>query len=181
MLNILKELNRSKELACYYSGESTETFDVGIVLALNSEYMAFQSLNKNGEDDGVYAYKTDLIFRVETKGQYLEKMKKLSGEIGVCEIAEEIDEDNIINSLLQAALKRKAIVSVTLIAGEDVDFVGFVESIEDGECKFRIVDEYGFEDGFGYGKLSDIVRMSYMSADDKRYMQLWKANYEHNG
>ena len=55
-------------------------------------------------------------------------------------------------SLLETALGRKEIVSVKLLENDDYNIIGFPESVGDDECKFKIIDEYGFEDGLRKNK-----------------------------
>lgn len=176
MLNILKELRKTQELAEFYTNGETETFEIGIVIALNDDILAFQSFTKNGYDDGIVVFPVNSIFRVETNTQYLNKMKKLILDFSITETAKKIDNGDIINSLLQIALQKREIVSVKLLDNDSIDFTGFVERIENEECKFKIIDEYGFEDGFGYANINDITEMSYMCEYDKRIFKLWQFN-----
>lgn len=176
MINVLKELYKTQELAEFFTNGETETFEVGTVVALNDDMLAFQSYTKNGFDDGIVVLSVDSIFRVETNSQYLNKMKKLISDFSISKIASLIDENNIIDSLLHIALERKEIVSVKLLGNKYIDFTGFVERIENGECKFKVIDEYGFDDGFSYADIADITEMSYMCEDDKRIFRLWKCN-----
>lgn len=181
MISILKNLCKTRELSEYYANGETNTFDVGIAVSLNDREFAFQSYTKNGEWDGIIAFMADNVFRVQTQSQYIETVKKLIGDISVSQIANEIDENDIFGSLLRIALNRKEIVSIKLMDNTEIDFSGFVESIDEDDCKIRIIDEYGNDDGFGFARISDITEMSYMCAYDQQRMKLWKINQSNNG
>lgn len=181
MISILKNLCKTRELSEYYVNGETNTFDVGIAVSLNDREFAFQSYTKNGEWDGIIAFMAEDVFRVQTQSQYIETVKKLIGDICISQIANEIDENDIFGSLLRIALNRKEIVSIKLMDNTEIDFSGFVESIDEDDCKIRIIDEYGNYDGFGFVRISDITEMSYMCAYDQQRMKLWKINQSNNG
>jgi len=177
MLRILKELFDSKELASFYSNyEKTDSFHVGTVLAVNDEEIALKLISPYGEDDGVEVFNVEDIFRVETEGKYLEKIKKLCTDSSVLEFNEKIDENSIIESILKIACDKKEMVSVELIDSGYTEIQGFVESADGDECKFRQVDDYGYEDGLVYVKTGNVTQVSYAREDEKRVLKLWKIN-----
>lgn len=176
MLSILKELRKTQDFAEFYTNGETEIFEVGNVVALNDRIFAFRSFSINGDQVGIVAYSVDNVSQVLTGTRYLDKIKKLCTDKPYSEIAKEIDENNIIASLLNIAINSKEIVSVKLLENTDYNFIGFVESIDGNECKFRIVDEYGYEDGFGYANINDITELAYMTEKERRYFRLWNIN-----
>ncbi|MGN1081566.1 MAG: hypothetical protein ACI4QV_05700 [Acutalibacteraceae bacterium] len=177
MLKILYDLcDQKKPVSIFTSSQDTGKFHFGIVLAVNNEEIAFQLISPNGEYDGIKAMNVEKIIRVETDGQYAEKMNKLC-RINKCSLPNEtLEEKNIIKSALFTAFKRKEILSIELNNSGYDDIVGFVQTIEKGQCEIKQVDEYGFEDGFSYVSVCDITYISFSSEEEKRIMNLWKFN-----
>lgn len=177
MLNILKELQKTQELAEIYTDGVADEFEVGNIVALNEEMVAFRSFAKNGDNIGIVAYAVEHIFQIRTKTKYLEKIEKIK-ENDFSEIAPKIDENNIIASILNIAFNEQKIVSVKLLESTDYSFTGFVDNINDNECRVKIIDEYGCEDGFGYSDIKDITEIAYMCEEERRCLRLWQYNQE---
>lgn len=177
MLKILNELCESKEMASFYSNcEKTNKFDFGFVLAVNEKEIALQLISLDGEDDGILVIDVEKIFNVETNGQYFEKMKKLCGDAVVSDLCGKIDENNILKSMLEIACETKELISLELVGSGFMDITGFVESVEDDECKIKQVDSYGCFDGYSYVEIKNITDCSYASTDEKRVLKLWNLN-----
>lgn len=76
MLNVLKELLKTQELAEIYTDGVADEFEVGNIVALNDEIVAFRSFAKNGDNIGIVAYEVEHIFQIRTKTKYLESIEK---------------------------------------------------------------------------------------------------------
>ena len=176
MLSILKELRETQEFAEFYTNGDSQACDVGIVVALNDDEFALQVYSINGERGGIVAFPTDDVFQILSNTNHIMKVKKLSNDICMSEVAKEIDENSIITSLMKIAINRSEVVSVKLLGNTECNFIGFVEYVNENECKFRIIDEYGYDDGFGYARISDITELAYMCDKERRYYRLWKIN-----
>lgn len=177
MLKILEELYDSREAACIYSNyEKTDSFHVGVIVALNNDIIALKLISPYGKDDGIEVFDVEDIFRVETGGKYLEKIKKLCTDNSIYEFDEKIDEQNIIKSVLSIAYYKREIVSVELVNSGYTEIQGFVESINDDECNFKQIDDYGYENGTSYVKISNITQISYAREEEKRILKLWETN-----
>ena len=181
MINILKDLIKTQELAEIYPNRETDVFEVGNIVALNDKTFAFRSFSINGDQIGIVAYSVDNVFQVQTKTKYIEKIKKLCSEEVYSDIDKEIDENNIMESLLKIALNKKEIISGKLKGNNDYNFIGFIESIDGDELKCVMIDEYGYEDGFFYAKISDITELAYMTEKERRYFRLWQINNSNEG
>lgn len=176
MLSVLKKLKKTQEIAEFYTDGETDVFEVGNIVALNDKIFAYRSFSINGDQIGIVAYSVEDVFQVQTKTQYVEKIKKLRSDDDYSDIEKEIDESNIFASLLEIALKRKEIISGKLIGNNDYNFIGFIESIDGDELKCKIIDEYGYDDGYCYAKISDITELAFMTEKERRYFRLWKIN-----
>lgn len=77
---------------------------------------------------------------------------------------------------MNIAFYEQKIVSVKLSESTDYNFTGFVDGIDGNDCRFKIIDEYGCEDGFGYADIKDITEISYMCEGERRCLKLWQYN-----
>lgn len=177
MLRILYELRASQKMVSIYTNyQETNKFHYGVIIALNEKEVAIQMVSPDGECDGIIVMDVENVIRVEEGGQYAEKMKKLCPKNPCPLFNEVLEENDISESLLSIALRKKSVVSIELVDSGYNDIVGFVEVIENGQCKVKQVNEYGYEDGFSFFSIRDITKITYLSQDEKRIMKLWKLN-----
>ena len=73
MINILKDLIKTQELAEFYTNGETDVFEVGNIVALNDKTFAFRSFSINGDQIGIVAYSVDMFFRFRQKRNILKK------------------------------------------------------------------------------------------------------------
>lgn len=177
MLDVLFELAKLKEYASFYSNFESDKFKFGYILAVNEKEIALQLLSPDGVDDGIVAMDSNRIFRVETKGMYAEKMKKLRVEAANSEWLTPIDENSIFLSILQNPLLKDKIVSIELNDSGYYATTGFLQTAKDGQCVVKQVNDYGFEDGFSYLLTSNITEIEISSDLEKRIQRLWEINY----
>ena len=179
MLDVLYELAKEKEYACFYSNPQLDKFKFGFVLAVNENEIAIHEISPDGEDDGIIVMPTERIYRVERNSQYLEKMKKLCSGTVIADWLTPIDESNILFSVLLNPVLRERIVSIELHDSGYYETSGFVEEVKNDNCLvIRQVDDYGFEDGITYLKLEDVTELVISSDLQKRIQKLWKINHE---
>lgn len=177
MLEILSDLCKSKKLASIYiKNNNPNKFYYGTVLSLNDKEIAIDMMSTNGGNDGIVVNKAENVYRVETDGQYDEKMKKLCRLNPYHPFEGNWDNDNIRMSLLSLSMETNKIVSIELLDSGYDDVVGFIDKIENGQCRIKQIDEYGYEDGYTYVMLNDITQVTYQSEYEKRIMNLWELN-----
>ena len=177
MIKVLNDLCVSKEMACFYSNyNKPENFNVGVVLAVNDNVIALQLVSPDGNDDGIFVVNVDDIFRVERGCQYLEKIKKLCTDFSLSDIRDQIDENKIFESILRVASVTKEIVSLELVNSGMYDVEGFVETVEEGGCTIKQIDEYGYENGYSYVEIDNITQLAYSREEEKRILKLWNIN-----
>ncbi len=174
-MNILHELYLSRKNAMiYFNHEDHSSFQYGTVIAENNAEVGLHMISPNGYDDGILGLSIDRILRIDVGGQYEEKMKKLCAlQSPLPEV--EIDGKNIFSSILTLSLKNKEVVSIELCGSELNDVVGIIENVIGTQYTIRLIDEYGFEDGFSYIDLQDITKIILSSENEKRILALWKA------
>ncbi|MCQ4021805.1 MULTISPECIES: hypothetical protein [unclassified Ruminococcus] len=177
IVETLKEMAKSdKRVSIYTDINEPSKFCYGYILCVNYEEVAIYMISPDGFFDGILMKKIYDIIRIEIDGQYHEKMKKLCSLSKMQPFNYSIDPTNIQYSLLEIALQSKQIVSLELVDSGYDDVVGFVESIDNGLCKIKIVDEYGFEDGYCFVMANKITQISYASQDEIRILKLWEIN-----
>lgn len=179
MLKILYELYSSQKAASIYTNSNkTDKFNFGNIAAINDREIAIHLITPDGEDDGLTVMSVDKVFRIETDGQYSEKMKKLcsASENTVCPSNFPIDNSNITESVLLSASEKNLLVSIELLDSGYNDVIGYIENITDGECMVRQIDEYGYADGYSYVAIKDITIISCHTQDEKRIMKLQQLN-----
>lgn len=177
MLKIFSKLYQSKELACFYNDyESTRTFYVGFIIAFNKTEIAIQLISVDGTDDGIIVTNINNIYRIETGGQYIDKVKKLVSFSQIPDFSAVLDDNEIYKSILEFAENTKEIVSIELNSSGFNDVVGFVEDVSKDICRIKQIDEYGFDDGYSYIKIDDITEVSYSRIEEKRLLRLWNFN-----
>lgn len=133
-------------------------------------------ISPDGEDDGITVMSVDDVIRVDTNGQYEEKMQKLCSKNANSFYDLSIEDEEILMAALLFAIKEKQMVSIELLNSGYNNIVGFVSTIDDGECKIEQVDEYGFADGTSYISYNDITRISISTKEEKRIVKLWMLN-----
>lgn len=177
MLKILSEIcNSNKKASIYTNEQETNKFHYGTILAVNDKEIAISMISPKGEFDGVSVIPTDFVYRIETDGQYSEKMEKLCSDMYYDKFDKELDTSKIKESLLDIAVQTQQIVSLELVDSGYYDVVGFVKEIKDGCCRIRVVDEYGAEDGDSFVMLDNITQVCYASEDENLILRLWKIN-----
>lgn len=138
--------------------------------------IAIQLISVDGTDDGIIVINTNNIFKVETGGQYIEKIKKLVSFSKIPDFSDALEDNEIYKSVLKFADDTKEIVSIELNSNGFNDVVGFVEDVSEDVCRINQIDKYGFDDGCSYVKIEDITEISYSRIEEKRLLRLWKCN-----
>lgn len=176
MLNILFELAKSQEYACFYCDPQSNKFKFGYVLAVNKNEIALHELSPDGEDDGVVVIATEKVYRVERNTSYVEMMKKLCCEKNIVDWLSIGDQRNILFSILSNQSLKEHVVSIELNDSGYYATSGFVNHLENGQCCITQIDDYGFEDGITYLFISDITELVISSDLEKRIQKLWEIN-----
>lgn len=174
---LIKISNENKNVSIYTNYNEPSKFHYGRILCVNSDEIAIYMISPDGLYDGILVKKTEDIIRVEIDGQYEKKMKKLCSLSQLIPFKYFLNSTSIKDSLLKIAIQSRQIVSIELVDSGYMDVVGFVDEIVDGLCKIKIVDEYGFEDGYCFVMTDKITEISYASQDECRILKLWEINY----
>ena len=179
---VLDRLKKSHMYVSIYTDEeNTGKFSFGQIINSDEIFYVSKRFSPYGETDGIALKRNDRIYHIETNGQYAEKMKKLIDmHSDEQEEGYKFDDKDLVRSFLLYAKKYNKIVSVEILNSELLEPIGFVWDICEDICKFQQLDEYGFEDGISYFKLSDISEIYCDTGDERIYYEVWKHNYKNN-
>ncbi len=168
MKELLKKYTNSNEYVCVYaSPKNSSGFSFGKILAVDEDFFAFLELDVDGAFDGVEIRLIDEVRRIETKGAYVEKMKKLIDGNGLDVIDTLRFGGEVVADTLKYSQKNKRVVSIELKTSGNYDVVGIVESTDGDMCKVSSIDNYGFSDGYAEFCIGDITMMTLMSKNDR--------------
>ncbi len=175
MKDKLLELKKQNKNISIYCCEDTNNFSYGKLLSVNDCEFALLMYTPYGLYDGIIVKSIDEILRIEYDGQYDQKMQKVLSQNTAAENYC-IDDSQITSSVLELSLKQNRIVSIELLNSGYDDVVGFVDEIFDNKCIIKLVDEYGYEDGYSCIKISDITQVVFDSERENLFLKLWQIN-----
>ena len=179
MKTLLENLSSRKKYVSIYTNRTLDGhFDYGRLLSVSDLYYALYLITSDGEYDGILVDSIDNILHVEVDGQYQRKMEKLCDYERLPIPTFDLNGDDLIVSILMAAISTKRIISLELNNSDHYDIVGFVISMEDGICRFKQVDAYGAEDGEAFARVADVTQVVYASEDENRIQRLWQAGVD---
>ena len=78
--------------------------------------------------------------------------------------------------MLNLSLKLSKVVSIELLNSGINNVVGIVDEICDNKCTIKLVDEYGYEDGYSFILVSDITQVMFDGETENLLLKLWKIN-----
>lgn len=179
MLDYLKQICKDqKYVAVYTNPQDSTKFIYGRIISVNSNYIAIYMLSPNGYFDGVIIKQISDVFRIETDSKYGDKIQKLSSLCNEKPYTYTVNNKMMLESLLLIAQRDKQIVSIEILKSGYDDVVGFVDQLKDNSCIVKQIDEYGYEDGMSYIKLTDITQISCNSLDERKLLKLWTLDYK---
>lgn len=171
MDKIIKRYISSRQLVCVYASQGNpDSFICGEFLGYDDSFFAFHMVSPYGMDDGYIVKPIASISRIEYENRYCRKMQILRQEpISTCLSFNRLD---MRTTILQYALKKKAIVSVEIDNSEFYDITGFVQEICDDTCLFKLYDEYGEPDGYAHVNKQQITQVCCQSIDEMTLQKL---------
>lgn len=170
----LKEIKSNRKLASIYTNKNdTGRFIVGYIEEISEDFIIIQAVNPNGHFDGLLLKELESIYRVETEGNYLDKMQKLLDYNNEATEQVTLDGKDLITSLLQYAEKNKYVVSIELLNSGFDDIIGYVQRISENGCLINQITTDGQYDGNSTIDYSSISKISCNSEDEKIPGILW--------
>ncbi len=171
----LWELQNENKNVSIYSCDDIDKFLYGKLLAVNDREFALLMYTPLGMYDGIIVKRIEDVTRIEYDGQYDQKMQKiLPQDINPKNFY--IDDSQITSSVLNLSLKLSKVVSIELLNSGINNVVGIVDEICDNKCTIKLVDEYGYEDGYSFILVSDITQVMFDGETENLLLKLWKIN-----
>lgn len=171
----LLELQKQNKNISIYCCEDSDKFLYGKLLSVNDCEFALLMYTPYGLYDGVIVKKIDEIARIEYDGQYEQKIQKVLSQTIDTENYY-IDDSLITSSILKLSLKLSKIVSIELLNSGYDNIVGFVDEIYNNKCTLKLIDEYGYEDGYCYIIIDDITQVMFDGEKESLILKLWQIN-----
>lgn len=166
----IEKLIKSKELVSIYTNENSESFEVGVCLACDEEYLIYNSINKFGEDDGLVCVRIDDIFKISYNGKYEKMIKKLWSPLSYEDFT--IDSKNVLLSFLKNVQERNKIVYVECFEDEEEAIIGYIEDADENTITIKYYDCYGEYDGTSLFSLDSVSVFIYNSKITRKIERL---------
>lgn len=175
MDEIINRFISLRQLVCVYTSQGNpDSFICGEFLGCDESFFAFHMVSPHGIDDGYIVKPIASISRIEYDNKYCQKIQTLREEsISACLSLNRFD---MRITILQHALKSKAIVSVEINDSDFYDITGFVQKICDDTCLLELYDEYGMPDGYAYVNKHHITQVCCQSVDEMTLQKLIQLN-----
>ncbi len=171
----LLELQKQNKNISIYCCEDIDKFLYGKLLSVNDYEFALLMYTPSGLYDGIIVKRIEEITRIEYDGQYEKKMQKILSQIIDTENYY-IDDLQITSSILKLSLKLSKIVSIELLNSGYDNIVGFVDEIHNNKCTIKLIDEYGYEDGYCCSVIDDITQVMFDGEKESLILKLWQIN-----
>ena len=108
--------------------------------------------------DGFHLLNTDDVYQINVETRYIRNIEKLYLAKKQNHIEFNVDNENLMLSMLEFAEKNNFVILVELFEGGTVQ--GFIKKIEDIILVVSILTDFGEPDGESYMKLEDISSIS---------------------
>lgn len=170
--DVLREAKNSGALIGVFTDASDPgAFSAGWVEALSKDNAVLRHLSPHGRYDGFYLVATQDIFRVDSAGRYLERLRFLSTareERTPRLFKMPLDEDaNLVAEMLLAAQSSELLVQVSILDGDDVS--GAVKNVGNDTATITRLDQFGVSD---YEAVVHLEAISAMYCDDEELQAL---------
>ncbi len=173
MLQSIRKISKSGQFAAIYTNDAdTSSFIFGRVIVTDDKYLAIQPVTQDGEADGILIKLCDDVFRIDIGGRYVERMKKLMNHYNVNLVNYNIDEKNIVDSIMDIAKHERCVMSIELEKSGIDDITGFVKEYNQEGIVLDVIDSFGSADGISSARKASISQISYNGKNEKRIMIL---------
>lgn len=165
---------KGKFISVYKNFDDRTKFSFGKVIAVDQTHYALIETTPEGSYDGITVGTIDSIIRLEENGLYEKKMNSLLLKETFDDKVFDLDEKNIVLSVLKKSQEEKIVLSIELLDSSINDVSGVVQKIEGNICTLNIIDNYGFDDGIAYFKIDDITQISLDTEFEQTLQKLHK-------
>ncbi len=174
MMDIIKKVVEEKLLCEIYSNcDDLNTFAVGYILEYDDDFILYKSVDKYGNDDGLYCRAIDTVVKIQYATKYLCALLYLIQDKRF-ELVDKFN-GNLLYNILNYALQNKFICNIELCDDDSSTEFGLVSSLfqDSPYVGFSVVDGYGQKDGEASINNNDISCVSLLTLDTKRVQILF--------
>ncbi len=148
-----------KLIGVYTNRQDLSKFDVGVVLAVDDDFLVLSSVSKFGKLNGLLLVELGSVVRIDEDSVYLKKINALMRYFN--EKPEVFSaEQYLVYSLLEYCHANNRIAAIDLLDSGTYDAVGFVDELDTERCVIKQVSEFGKNDGTSNILLADITSIS---------------------
>ncbi len=158
--DLLRQCQEGKKLIGIYTNrQDLSKFDVGVVLAVDDDFLILSSVSKYGKRNGLLLLEIDSVVRIDEDSVYLRKIGALMRYYN--EKQDDFNADEyLIYSLLEYCHANNRIAAIDLLDSGTYDAVGFVDDLDTERCVIKQISEFGKNDGTSNILLADITSIS---------------------
>lgn len=165
MIEILKKcFEDHKVISIYYDREDTCRHLTGYIAAFNEDEVAVQHITPNGLYDGFIVIHMNEVYEFNYDGRYEKKVEELYFKKKQSHSNFEIDQSQILFSVLAFAQTEKLIVCVEL---QDSFLTGYISMYDDEWIDIEALTEFGEYDGVQKVRLDEIYIFSVDTVDEQ--------------
>lgn len=143
----------------YPNADESDHFSAGFVECISNEHVLLQSISTAGLYDGYVLRRMDQIFRVNTDGEYENRLRllyEIQAQTHKPLTSQQSEENrNLLVEVLENSIAHHLVVGIGLSNGAD-DINGWVKEISDSHVTISNISYYGNPDGMTTILLSDI-------------------------
>ncbi|MFC9601529.1 hypothetical protein ACFTQL_27675 [Peribacillus butanolivorans] len=153
-----KAAEKGELVELYTDTEDVDKFAIAKVLKVSDDYVILANVSPIGMYDGFHLLNTDDVYQINVETRYIRNIEKLYLAKKQNHIEFNVDNENLMLSMLEFAEKNNFVILVELFEGGTVQ--GFIKKIEDIILVVSILTDFGEPDGESYMKLEDISSIS---------------------
>ncbi len=176
--SVKKYAEKGEFVEVYTNYDQTSRFDVGKIIACDSDYFIMSRIAPDIYFDGFMLERMDRILKINSETNYIKKTMRLLPHFNV-----ELEKigcipGDLVASLLSYAKDNNWLVGIELAKSDLVDAQGFVKNVTQTMCEVESVNDYGECDGCVDVALEDITEI-FCCTRKKRIVEcLYHMNHE---
>lgn len=156
MENLKNKMNRylgqEIPLAIFDDYENPDDFYVGFLLALDSEFVLINAIDKYGEEDGFRAIAVDDIFSIQEYTLYINRLMRLFHLKNQHRVEIAAGSENALHNLLQHAKSKQLSIEIN----GDENQMGYVTDFDRDTLTIHATNHYCDDLGLSYFTINNI-------------------------
>ena len=147
---------------------------VGYIEAVSDEYFIMKGVTRVGYPDGYLLNRYDEVFRLDTNGEYEQRLMHLYNKLGQQHAPFEAAGENLLAAFFDCTLKKHLVVGVGIRDYNENSIYAFVKEIDCENQTITLIDlnDNGKETGGERLVYFDAVKQAEISGEDEAKLQL---------